>query len=95
MKDIFRGKALTTTKHSLHEQTDDLNHERHGYCLQTLHWRNVKILCQGTTIDLLDLTSFLLGYGDSYIVFISSTGFSHNWPGPRRGSAFVREQDVI
>ena len=55
----------------------------------------LKFFAQGTTIDLLELTSFLLGSIDSHTVFISSIGFSHNWPGPRRGSAFVREQDVI
>ena len=54
----------------------------------------LKFFAQGTTIYLLDLTSFLLGYGDSHIVFISSTWFSHNWPGPRRGNAFVGEPDV-
>ena len=46
-KEIFRGKALTTTKHSLDEQNDDLNNERRSSCLQTLHWKTGEILCSG------------------------------------------------
>ena len=98
LKDIFRGKGLTTTKHSLREQTDDLNNERRGYkhYIVYKHYtaKMLKFFAQGTAIDLLELTSFLLGYVDSHIAFISSIGFSHNWPGPRRGNACVGGPDV-
>ena len=52
----------------------------------------VKFFAQGTTIDL--LTSFLLGFGNSDIVFISSIGFSNSWLGNRRGSACLGGPDV-